>query len=95
MEDMDAVHDAPFGFEVEAETRGRKEGLKKGLVKGLKKGLVKGLKKGRKLGAAEMLYRQVKDKTLTLSEAAAYAGLTKAEFKANMKKYDAAQASAD
>ena len=90
-EDMDAMHDARFGFEVAAETRGRKEGLKKGL----KKGLNKGLKKGRKLGTAELLYRQVKDKTLTLSEAAAYAGLTKAEFKANMKKYDAAQASAD
>ena len=51
-----------------------------GREEGLKEGRKEGIKEGRKEGILEILFTMVKDKILTISDAAQRAGMTADEF---------------
>ena len=60
----------------------REEGREEGLEEGRKEGI----KEGRKEGILEILFTMVKDKILTISDAAQRAGMTADEFEKAAKE---------
>ena len=65
---------------------GREEGLEEGRKEGIKEGRKEGIKEGRKEGILEILFTLVKDKILTISDAAQRAGMTADEFEKAAKE---------
>ncbi len=57
-----------------------------GREEGLKEGRKEGIKEGRKEGILEILFTMVKDKILTISDAAQRAGMTADEFEKAAKE---------
>ena len=75
---MRTIRDSRYGFEMEAEQRGVKQGIEQGIV----------------LGEKKMLYNLVRKGRLSIEEAAEEADLSPQAFDMAMKAYYASQAAA-